>query len=85
MVDRSSQQLTYDEVSGVCKSVLDQVIGQSGYVHTEAVKWNQRAVEMITEKLVALNRPYKICVNTIIMQTGIGAGLNVRSLGQKDR
>ena len=30
-------------------------------------------------RLADLNRPYKYCVSCVIMQTGLGAGLNVAS------
>ncbi|KAI6182323.1 hypothetical protein M3Y97_00367600 [Aphelenchoides bicaudatus] len=70
---------SYEEVAQICKEVLDDVIGQKPYQHAEVVKWNQLLVEKLTEKLAALNRPYKYCVCVVIMQTGLGAGLNVSS------
>uniref|UniRef100_A0A915E1J8 Dynein light chain Tctex-type 1 n=1 Tax=Ditylenchus dipsaci TaxID=166011 RepID=A0A915E1J8_9BILA len=79
MVDKTSLPPTYDEVNQICKDVLEEVIGQSTYQHGESVKWTSKAVENITEGLVALNRNYKFCVCCIIMQTGLGAGLNVSS------
>ncbi|KAI6232984.1 hypothetical protein M3Y99_00959000 [Aphelenchoides fujianensis] len=80
MVDRTSLAPSYEEVSNPsCKEVLDEVIGQKSYVHAEVVNWNQAAIEKITERLAALNRPYKYCICCVIMQTGVGAGLNVSS------
>ncbi|KAE9552299.1 hypothetical protein FO519_004485 [Halicephalobus sp. NKZ332] len=70
---------TFEEVNNVTKEVLDNIIGQNSYQHTEAVKWNQQVVEGITMRLADLNRPYKYCVSCVIMQTGLGAGLNVAS------
>jgi len=79
MVDRSLVQPSYEEVSSICKEVLDEIVGNQPYQHAEVVKWNQTAVEKITEKLAAMNRPYKYCLCCVIMQTGLGAGLNVSS------
>ncbi|CAD5206273.1 unnamed protein product [Bursaphelenchus okinawaensis] len=79
MVDRSLLPPSFEEVSGICKEVLDDVIGQKPYQHAEVVKWNQTAVEKITEKLAGLGRPYKYCLCCVVMQTGLGAGLNVSS------
>uniref|UniRef100_A0A914BWH3 Dynein light chain Tctex-type 1 n=1 Tax=Acrobeloides nanus TaxID=290746 RepID=A0A914BWH3_9BILA len=70
---------SYDDVTGICKEVLDEVIGTSSYIHTEAVNWNQKIVELITERLVRLDRPYKFCVCCVIMQLGLGTGLNCSS------
>lgn len=70
---------TYDEVNNVCKNVFDETIGQNEYKHIDAVKWNTHIVEMITQRLVALNRPFKYCVTCILMQAGYGTGLNVAS------
>ena len=33
------QQLGYEEVSAICKDVLEETIGVTGYQHGEAVKW----------------------------------------------
>ncbi|KAH7728651.1 outer-arm dynein light chain 3 - sea urchin [Aphelenchoides avenae] len=77
MVDKSLLPPTYDEVNAICKDVLDEIVGQTGYNHAEAVKWNQKAVETISGHLVALGRPFKFCVCCVFMQTGLGAGLNV--------
>jgi hypothetical protein len=41
--------------------VFDEIIGVASYQHGEAVKWNQTAVEKITEDLLGLGRPYKYC------------------------
>lgn len=77
LISTTQTPITYEEVAGICKGVLENVIGQNGYQHTEAVKWNQKIVEKITENLILLERSYKFCVSCIIMQTGLGAGLNV--------
>ncbi|KAI1722244.1 tctex-1 family domain-containing protein [Ditylenchus destructor] len=79
MVEKSSMPPTYDEVQNICKSVLDEVIGQSSYMHTESVKWTSKVVETITEKLVSMERHFKYCVTCVIMQSGLGAGLNMSS------
>jgi len=78
-VKEVKQILGYEEVSKICKKAFDEIIGTASYQHTEAVKWNQAAVEKITEDLVKMGYPYKICVCCIVMQTGLGAGLNVAS------
>ena len=79
MVEKAVLPPTHDEVNGICKEVFENLIGQSSYQHAEVVKWNQKAVEDITVKLVALGRSFKYCVSCLIMQTGLGAGLNVAS------
>lgn len=55
------------------------MIGQKPYQHAEVVKYNQQLIEKITEKLANLNRPFKYCVCCVLMQIGLGAGLNVSS------
>lgn len=61
---------TYDEVNAICKDVLDEIVGQTGYNHAEAVKWNQKAVETISGHLVALGRPFKFCGELARCQNG---------------
>lgn len=77
--------VSQEEVNGICVKALEGQIGSSSYQHTEAVKWNQSVVEKITEQLVNLRRPYKYCVCCLIMQAGLGAGLNVASMCFWDR
>ncbi|KIH52886.1 Tctex-1 family protein [Ancylostoma duodenale] len=50
---------TQEEVQGIIKQVLDEVIGLSPYNYADSLNWNKQAVEQITKRLVALNRPYK--------------------------
>uniref|UniRef100_A0AC34QR88 Dynein light chain Tctex-type 1 n=1 Tax=Panagrolaimus sp. JU765 TaxID=591449 RepID=A0AC34QR88_9BILA len=70
---------TFEEVNNLTKDVLESIIGQTSYQHMDSVKWNNQVVEGLTQRLVDLNRPYKYCVTCIVMQTGLGAGLNVSS------
>lgn len=70
---------SYDQVNVISKDVLDTIIGTSAYQPSDAPKWNQQVVEIITQKLVDLKLPYKYCVTCIVMQSGFGAGLNVSS------
>uniref|UniRef100_A0AC34FPB0 Dynein light chain Tctex-type 1 n=1 Tax=Panagrolaimus sp. ES5 TaxID=591445 RepID=A0AC34FPB0_9BILA len=77
--------LTYDEVNNLCKEIFEDTIGQTPYQHLEAVKWNTNVVEAITQGLVNLNQQFKYCVTCIVMQAGLGAGLNVASTCYWDR
>uniref|UniRef100_A0AC35G3S6 Dynein light chain Tctex-type 1 n=1 Tax=Panagrolaimus sp. PS1159 TaxID=55785 RepID=A0AC35G3S6_9BILA len=85
-VEKSDGNLpTYDQVNNLCKEIFDDTISQQPYQHMEAVKWNTNIVESITQGLVGLNPYFKYCVSIIIMQAGLGAGLNVASTCYWDR
>ncbi|VDM69760.1 unnamed protein product [Strongylus vulgaris] len=60
--------------------VLDEVIGLSPYNYADSLNWNKQAVEQITKRLVALNRPYKYIVNSSLLQIGNGTGMNVSTI-----
>lgn len=51
--------------------VLDEVIGLSPYNYADSLNWNKQAVEQITKRLVALNRPYKY-IGTLPFSTFVG-------------
>ncbi|ETN77750.1 inositol monophosphatase family protein, partial [Necator americanus] len=71
---------TQEEVQGIIKQVLDEVIGLSPYNYADSLNWNKQAVEQITKRLVALNRPYKYIVNSSLLQIGNGTGMNVSTI-----
>uniref|UniRef100_A0A915CQE1 Dynein light chain n=1 Tax=Ditylenchus dipsaci TaxID=166011 RepID=A0A915CQE1_9BILA len=79
MAEQSQLSLTDEAVQGVCKKVLDEVIGQSNYEYSESGNWTKLATEKITEALVSLKSNSKFCVCCSTMQNGLGAGLNVSS------
>ncbi|CAK5121689.1 unnamed protein product [Meloidogyne enterolobii] len=81
MVDSTMvSDLNQEEVNDICIKALQDQIRSPSYQHTEAVKWNQNVVETVTESLVRLGYPYKYCVCCVIMQAGLGAGLNIASM-----
>ncbi|KAK6047354.1 Tctex-1 family protein [Cooperia oncophora] len=71
MAEVKSNQFTQEEVQSIIKQalnnkkfqVLDEVIGLSPYNYADSLNWNKQAVEQITKRLVALNRPYKYIVS----------------------
>ncbi|VDL74918.1 unnamed protein product [Nippostrongylus brasiliensis] len=75
-----SNQFTQEEVQSIIKQVLDEVIGLSPYNYNDSLNWNKQAVEQITKRLVALNRPYKYIVNSSLLQIGSGTGMNVSTI-----
>uniref|UniRef100_A0A0R3PNC3 ABC transporter permease n=1 Tax=Angiostrongylus costaricensis TaxID=334426 RepID=A0A0R3PNC3_ANGCS len=67
-------------ITAVFFQVLDEVIGLSPYNYADSLNWNKQAVEQITRRLVALNRPYKYIVNSSLLQIGNGTGMNVSTI-----
>eukprot|EP00669_Euglena_mutabilis_P005274 TRINITY_DN16683_c0_g1_i1.p1 TRINITY_DN16683_c0_g1~~TRINITY_DN16683_c0_g1_i1.p1 ORF type:complete len:116 (+),score=18.75 TRINITY_DN16683_c0_g1_i1:33-380(+) len=68
-----------EEVSGIVKDIVDQVIGsQAYYDHVKAGHWINSIVELSMKKLVGLNKPFKFVVTCIVMQK-TGAGLHAAS------
>lgn len=64
MVDIKSEEnvknvMSSEEVNAVCKQVLDEMVGNANHSHSDCANLNQTAVENITKRLVALNRPFK--------------------------
>ncbi|KAK6024138.1 Tctex-1 family protein [Ostertagia ostertagi] len=80
MAEPKSNQFTQEEVQSIIKQVLDEVIGLSPYNYADSLNWNKQAVEQITKRLVALNRPYKYIVNSSLLQIGSGTGMNVSTI-----
>uniref|UniRef100_A0A1I8ARZ2 Dynein light chain n=1 Tax=Steinernema glaseri TaxID=37863 RepID=A0A1I8ARZ2_9BILA len=73
----SMEPPTYDEIKNVANEVLDKVVSNKPYNHSDFTKANQQVVEEITAELVKFGKPFKYIVCCVIMQTGTGAGLNV--------
>lgn len=80
MAEVKNNQFTQEEVQNIIKQVLDEVIGLSPYNYADSLNWNKQAVELITKRLVALNRPYKYIVNSSLLQIGNGTGMNVSTI-----
>ena len=79
-LDGGSQNApTYPEVETLCNKIFEEIVGKSSYDHSEAIKWNTKLVESITQALVGMSRPFKYCVTCIIMEAGEKAGINVAS------
>ena len=79
-LDGGSQNApTYPEVEILCNKIFEEIVGKSSYDHSEAILWNKKLVESITEALVGMSRPFKYCVACIVMEAGEKIGLNVAS------
>uniref|UniRef100_A0A914QQ41 Dynein light chain n=1 Tax=Panagrolaimus davidi TaxID=227884 RepID=A0A914QQ41_9BILA len=71
---------TFPEVELLCTKLFEETVAvKDHYDHNEALKWNTKLVESITEGLVAMSRPFKYCVTCIVMEAGAKFGLNVSS------
>jgi len=71
-------QFVADEVSGIVKETIEQVIGGQSYSNTKVSQWTSSVVEGCLLGLTGLQKPFKYIVNCTIMQKS-GAGLHTAS------
>merc|ERR1711865_364779 len=73
-----ASKLEVPVVTEIIRKCGENVIGQNSYDQRQVTEWNSALCEAVLQQLVALGKPYKFCVNCLIVQKS-GAGLNAAS------
>ena len=64
-----------EEVEHLISDSIDMYLKDQVYSDADALKWNNLICEEIISRLVATKKPYKYCVDCLIIQR-IGSGLH---------
>ncbi|CAG8546448.1 7151_t:CDS:2 [Paraglomus brasilianum] len=68
-----------EKVKVIIKETINEIMGDSLYIHTRAAEWNVKIVNGCLEKLIALGKAFKYIVTCTIVQKN-GAGIHSTSL-----
>lgn len=71
----ASSTMNNEEINSIAKTVIENIIANEPYKHSDVKGWNDSIVEQITERLIENSSSYKYIVSCMIVQKN-GAGIS---------